>query len=265
MNIWMRDLESGADRQLTRGAAAAMQAAWSPDGSRIAFSDPEGQIQIVDVQTGAVTMAHDHLNEAGRASWSPDGTALVSRRSRSTRRAFARAPIRCCASRSTASRIAGSIRCRTSRSACAKTTARSGRPTARRWPRSSTGFCTVWPVARDGAPRGSPRPLSTERAGSPTLDRRLAPHPVSERRSVSSWSMSRRAASSRTIDPRLTWTPAAVPPGSKTIHAGRFWNGRGDTAQTNIDIVVDGSRIKSVEPHDDALHAGASSTPRGRR
>ena len=77
MNIWVRDLQSGADRQVTHGSAAAMQAAWSPDGSRIAFSDPEGQVQIVDVKSGAIKQAHDHLNEAGRASWSPDGTALV--------------------------------------------------------------------------------------------------------------------------------------------------------------------------------------------
>src|SRR5206468_846287 len=77
MNIWVRDVQSGVDRQITRGSAAAMQAAWSPDGSRIAFSDPEGQIQVVDVRSGAVTRVHDHLNDAGRASWSPDGRALV--------------------------------------------------------------------------------------------------------------------------------------------------------------------------------------------
>src|SRR5712692_5891001 len=70
MNVWVRDLRSGADRQVTHGSATAMQAAWSPDGSQIAFGDPQGQIQIVDVKSGAVRKAHDHLNEAGRASWS---------------------------------------------------------------------------------------------------------------------------------------------------------------------------------------------------
>ena len=77
VNLWVRDVRSGADRQLTHGTAAAMQAAWSPDGSRIAFSDPDGQIQVVDVKSGATRKAHERLNEAGRASWSPDGNALV--------------------------------------------------------------------------------------------------------------------------------------------------------------------------------------------
>jgi imidazolonepropionase-like amidohydrolase len=59
------------------------------------------------------------------------------------------------------------------------------------------------------------------------------------------------------IDLPLTWTRPANPVGTKTVHAGRFWNGRTDLPQTNVDIVVDGNRIKSVEPHRDALHAGA--------
>src|SRR5206468_2240561 len=59
------------------------------------------------------------------------------------------------------------------------------------------------------------------------------------------------------IDPRLTWTASPRPVQTKTIHAGRFWNGRTDALQNNIDIIVDGDRIKSVEPHRDALHTGA--------
>ena len=35
-----------------------------------------------------------------------------------------------------------------------------------------------------------------------------------------------------------------------------MWNGRTDAVQSNVDILVSGNRIKSVEPHRDALHAG---------
>ena len=171
MNIWVRDLQSGVDRQVTRGAAAAMQAAWSPDGSRIAFSDPEGQIQVVDVKSGAITKMHDRLNEAGRASWSPDGNALV-----------------------VSSLKVYSTRFREGTNQVLKISL-DGQPD--RWfdpmPHKSVGMredygpvwspdgaqmaaiidglLTVWPVSRDGTPQASPRPLSTELAGSPTWTR----------------------------------------------------------------------------------------------
>src|SRR5437899_8033589 len=41
-----------------------------------------------------------------------------------------------------------------------------------------------------------------------------------------------------------------------TIHAGRLWDGTTDTIRTGVDIVVEGARTKSVEPHREALHAG---------
>jgi imidazolonepropionase-like amidohydrolase len=68
----------------------------------------------------------------------------------------------------------------------------------------------------------------------------------------------------REIAPRLTWTqspPNYIVSGAsrtertKTIHAGRFWDGRTDALQRDVDIVVDGNRITRVEPHR-AAHAG---------
>ena len=77
MNIWIRDVQTGASRQLTRLPVAATLPAWSPDASRIAFVDAGGQLQVVDVKSGAIRKIHDHLNEPGRPSWSPDGSAVV--------------------------------------------------------------------------------------------------------------------------------------------------------------------------------------------
>jgi Tol biopolymer transport system component/imidazolonepropionase-like amidohydrolase len=255
MNVWVRDLQSGADRQVTRGSAAAMQAAWSPDGSRIAFSDPEGQIQVVDVKSGAIRKVHDHLNEAGRASWSPDGAALV-----------------------VSSLKVYSTRFREGTNQVLRISL-DGRPD--RWfdpmPHKSVGMredhgpvwspdgtkmaaiidglLTVWPVARDGAPLGPPRPLSTELAGSPTWtgDSRRILYQSGNRLRLVDVTSSRLV---QDIDPHVTWIPSSIPAGTKIIHAGRFWNGRTDALQSNIDILVSGNRITSVEPHRNALHAG---------
>jgi imidazolonepropionase-like amidohydrolase len=248
-------VQGGADRQLTHGSAAAMQASWSPDGSRIAFSDPEGQIQIVDVKTGAIRRAHDHLNEAGRASWSPDGSALVvsSLKVYSTRfregtnqvlrisldgqpdRWFDPMPHKSVGMREDYGPVWS--------------------PDGTQMAAIIDGLLTVWPVGRDGAPQGPPRPLSTELAGSPTWtgnSRRLM-YQTGNRLKVVDVASGRVV---QDIDPGLTWIPSSAPVGTKTIHAGRFWNGRAEAIQNNVDIVVSGNRIKSVEPHRDALHAG---------
>src|SRR5258707_1198999 len=195
-----------------------MQAAWSPDGSRIAFSDPEGQIQIVDIRSGAIRNAHDHLNEAGRASWSPDGTALVvsALKVYSTRfregtnqvlrisldgqpdRWFEPAPNKSIGMREDFGPVWS--------------------PDGTQMAAIVDGLLTAWPVARDGTPQGPPRPLSTELAGSPTWTRdsrfilyqndvTLKLVDVQARRVV------------REIDPKLTWAQARNTT-ALTVHAG---------------------------------------------
>src|SRR5438105_2792653 len=61
MNIWIHDVESGADRQLTHLPIAATLPAWSRDGARIAFVDADRQLQVVDVAAGAVREIPDRL------------------------------------------------------------------------------------------------------------------------------------------------------------------------------------------------------------
>jgi Tol biopolymer transport system component/imidazolonepropionase-like amidohydrolase len=262
MNIWIRDLANGADRQLTKSTAAATQPSWSPDGSRIAFLDSDGQISVVDVRSGAARRIHERLNEPGRPSWAPDGSAVVvsalkvySTRFREGTNQVLRVSVNGEPDRWFDPAPHKSIGMREDYGPA--------------WSRDGSqmaaivdGLLAVWPVGRDGSPQGPPRPISTELAGSPSWtadgkfllyqsDTTLKLVDVAARRVV------------REIDPHLTWTqalPAAVASGSrgtKTIHAGRLWDGKSDAARRDIDILVEGNRIKSVEPHRDALHAGS--------
>ena len=255
MNIWVRDLQSGADRQLTRSTAAAMQASWSPDGSRIAFSDPEGQIQIVDAKSGVVTRAHEHPNEAGRASWSPEGRALVvsslkvySTRFREGTNQVLRISLDGQPDRWFDPMPHKSIGMREDYGPVWS-------PDGTQMAAIVDGLLTVWPVARDGAPQRPPRAISTELAGSPTWtgDSHRILYQSRDRLKLVDVASAKVV---QEIAPNLTWTAAAAPGGTKTIHAGRFWNGRADSLQTDVDIVVSGHRIRSVEPHRDALHVG---------
>jgi Tol biopolymer transport system component/imidazolonepropionase-like amidohydrolase len=257
MNIWIRDLQTGADRQITRLTVAATLPAWSPDAARIAFVDADGQLQVVDVKSGAVRKIHDHLNEPGRPSWSPDGSAVVvsslkvySTRFREGTNQVLRVPIDGSGDRWFDPAPHKSIGMREDYGPVWS-------PDGSQMAAIVDGLLAAWPVGRDGAPLGPPRPLSTDLAGSPTwtgdsrqilyqTDGGMKIVDVGARRVV------------REIAPRLNWTPA--PPQfvvsaagrterTKTVRAGRFWDGRSDALQRDVDIVIEGNRIKSVGKH----------------
>jgi Tol biopolymer transport system component/imidazolonepropionase-like amidohydrolase len=263
MNIWIRDLDDGTDRQVTRLAAAAMEPAWSPDASRLAFVDAEGQLQVVDVKSGAVRKIHDHLNEPGRPSWSPDGTAVVvsslkvySTRFREGTNQVLRVPLDGSGDRWFDPAPHKSIGMREDYGPVWS-------PDGTQMAAIVDGLLTAWPVGRDGAPTGPPRPLTAELAGAPTwsgdskqilfqTDSGMKLVDVAARRVV------------REIAPRLTWTPAppsylapaAARGGRTTVHAGRFWDGSTNGLQRDVDIVIEGNRITSVDRHR-AGHDGA--------
>ena len=78
--IWLVGHEGDAPaRQLTNGHAARMTGMlWSPDASRIAFTDYLGRLSVVDLESGAETLVlDDPWWGIGDADWSPDGAHLA--------------------------------------------------------------------------------------------------------------------------------------------------------------------------------------------
>jgi hypothetical protein len=125
--------------------------------------------------------------------------------------------------------------------------------------RDRDGLLTAWPVDRNGAPLGPPRPLSADLARSPTwsgdssqilyrTDAGMKMVDVGGRRVV------------REIAPRLTWTPASpqyVVSGlgraerTKTVYAGRFWDSGTDTLQRDWRLsstATESRALKSIAP-----------------
>ena len=81
--LYVIDAIGGAPTQLTAFGNPVENPAWSPDGTRIAFSRT-GDLLIIDPDSLAVTPVTDPSNsvEAYEPAWSPDGTMLAfSRRS----------------------------------------------------------------------------------------------------------------------------------------------------------------------------------------
>ncbi len=77
-DIWLHDLATGKDRQLTNlPMSATLFPCWSRDGERIAFLDNMGALHSVEVTTGEIRQVYDALWQPGRPSFSPDGRAIA--------------------------------------------------------------------------------------------------------------------------------------------------------------------------------------------
>jgi Tol biopolymer transport system component len=82
-HIWsMRASDGGDRRAITSGPTHDFEPAWSPDGTRIAFTrgleqgDP-GDISVIDLTTGTVTVLGASPEYDHQVAWSPDSGKLV--------------------------------------------------------------------------------------------------------------------------------------------------------------------------------------------
>jgi Tol biopolymer transport system component/imidazolonepropionase-like amidohydrolase len=250
LQLWIRDLASGQERQLTKLTTQPQGATWSNDGTRIAFFDVDGMwrrapVSVVDVASGQVTRIHDSLFSPGTPTWSPDGArvavAMVS--SYSTR--FREGTNQVLTMSSTGgddkwfvpdpnlsidSRGGGGV---------------VWSPDGTKMAAVYEGLLKVWPVSKTGAPLGPPRRVTSEMAHSPSWagdSKRLLYQSMDELRIVNI-----ETGETTKVPLSLTWTPA-VPTGRTTIRVGRLVDGLSETPRENVDIVVQGNRIQSITP-----------------
>jgi Tol biopolymer transport system component/cytosine/adenosine deaminase-related metal-dependent hydrolase len=77
LDLWVRQLDTKTDTQLTHLPHAAVSGRWSPDGAMIAFLDQTGGLHTVEIASGKVRKEFDPLWEPGRPTWSPDGRFIA--------------------------------------------------------------------------------------------------------------------------------------------------------------------------------------------
>ncbi|MET0290455.1 MAG: amidohydrolase family protein [Pseudoxanthomonas sp.] len=258
--LWIRDLKTGKERQLTHLDTQPLGAAWSPDGKRIAFIDADGMWGVaglctVDVATGKVTRLQPSLGQPGRPTWSADGKHVAIPLSLSFSKSF----------REGTNQVyvvpADGQGAPTWYSPVPNLSIDTRGGAGPVWSPDGTqmaaiyeGELRVWPVAPNGAPLGPPRSLTSEIAHSPSWS------------GDSSTLLYQSADQLKRVDVntgRIDTVPLALdytlakPSGRTVIHAGRVFDGRHEALQENMDVVVEGNRITSVVPHDPALHASA--------
>jgi len=76
-DLWLVNPVDGVQLALTSGAAADVDADWSPDGTQVAFAR-NGRVTLVDVATGTVGGPLTPANSPAAAlDWSPDGSLIA--------------------------------------------------------------------------------------------------------------------------------------------------------------------------------------------
>jgi Tol biopolymer transport system component/imidazolonepropionase-like amidohydrolase len=261
LQLWIRDMKSGASRRVTNLTTQPQGAAWSPDGTRIAFFNVDGmwrvaEMSVLDVATGKVTTVHDSLPQPGAPAWSPDGKRLaiagiapmtkrfregtnqiltMSATSLNDDKWFAPMPML-------------SI---DSRGGCGPAWSPDGTKMAAIY----EGVLAVWPVSASGEPLGPPRHLTSESAHMPSWQgdsRHVLYQSLDKLRIVDV-----ESGETRTVPLDLTYTQS-IPATHLVVHAGTLVDMTSPTERSNVDILIDGNKITSVVAHSDANHAAGT-------
>ncbi|MGY0057358.1 amidohydrolase family protein [Streptomyces sp. LZ34] len=242
-DLWTYDIAGGTTRRLTDLQDAAAGPAFSPDGANVAFGLGSGTLHTVDVATGAVRKVAGPLNAPGRPTFSADGgklslAALVPVTPR-YREGFNRVltvdltsgeahyddPV---PGKSLANRIdAGPVHS----------------PDGKHTAYIVAGTLHLSALDSAGRPTGTARELNGETADAPSWS--------ADSRSLLYLSNGRlrladaRTGRARTVPVKLTWRPAK-PTGRTVVQVGAVWDGTGETLRRDVDIVIEGDRIKAV-------------------
>ncbi|MYV96051.1 amidohydrolase family protein [Streptomyces sp. SID1034] len=244
--IYRHDLSDGTESALATGGRVFP--ALSPDGGRLASIDMSGRLVVRDLASGTERVLVPALAAGGlpgRPSWSPDGRhlALCDRNRLNLRFREGYNVIRVVDTRTGADRlhaVAPHV------PICDRYDSGPVWSPDGRWMAVvvESALC-VLPVAPDGTPQGTPRTLTKEPADHPSWsgDSRTLLYLSGARLRL----IGVDGGGARTV--RVALDQCRPTPADTVVHAGRLWDGTGESVREDVDIVVRAGRIAAVEAH----------------
>jgi Tol biopolymer transport system component len=247
LDLWLRDVQTGHDTQLTRLPQAAVSGSWSQDGKLIAFLDQTGSLHSVEVTSGTVQKVFDALWEPGRPTWSPDGRwiAMAAFKPYSARYREGLSEI---------------LLIERATGKATYTPALPNRSLGTRgddgpvWSPDGSSLAFVlgsvlWvaPVDSSGRFTGSPRQITEEVTDAPSWsgDSKTLLYLSNGRLRL----VSVDGGAPREVPLTLTWNNARPRPTPRLIvKVGRLWDGTAPDYRRNVDVIIEGNRIASVTP-----------------
>jgi Tol biopolymer transport system component len=246
LDIWLRELATGQDRQLTHLPDAAVSGSWSRDGTLIAFLDQNGQVYTVEVATGAVQKIHGPLWEPGRPTFSPDSNVVALAAFKPYSARF----------REGLSEIL-TIDRTTGEAAYAAIAPHRGFGTrgddGPHWSPDGKTIAyvfasTLWTAPVDGKGRitGPATKLNAEVTDSPSWSGDSASILYLSNGKLRL--ISTAGGTPRTVPMPLTYAQAR-PPGRTVIRLGGLWAGKGPEVMRDVDVTIVDGKIASIAPH----------------
>ncbi|MBA8826141.1 Tol biopolymer transport system component [Saccharopolyspora lacisalsi] len=244
-DLWLRELDSGAEHRITDVEGAQLAPRFSPDGTRIAYQDQDGATWVAEPGSGRTRQVAPPLFQPGRPDWSPDGRVLVlaavkpySRRFREGTSQILRVELDSGALHYTEPLPFRSISTRGDDGPVWS-------PDGAHLAFSLESRAWVVPVDALGRFTGPPRRVTDELTDS--LAWRDAEHLLflngGHLRSVHIGT-----GRTSTIPLRLRWSPARTEQ-HRAVHVGALWDGHANTLRRGVDIVLAHDRIAAVLPH----------------
>ena len=251
MDIWQRDLKTGEERALVKTAGGASLPAWSPDGKQIALftgSSLSGSLQVYDLASAKSRAVFDRPIQPTQVSWGPDSRSLavpvLNPHSTRFREGFFEARIVPLDGGPT--RRIAPVPDRTLAYAVWS-------PDGRMMAFVEDGRLSVVAINERGEMAGTPRRLNDDLADAPSW--------TGDSKSLVYLSLDRlkkvnvETGRAEEINAQLEWQPEKVT-GALVIHAGRLFDGKSPDYRRDVDVVIEGHRIKEIAAHNESLHKG---------
>jgi len=256
MDIWVRDLRTNTDKRLSMLPNADTAPGFSPDGKSISFISTadfeQSEIYIVPAEGGEPRKVLDRSFGVGYPSWSPDSRFVItpsfkpySTRYREGMNYYNVVPSVSGATRTVVPAPDLPIGKRAGDGPAWS-------PDGRQIAFVTNEFLYVMPVNANGDPTGPPRQITNELTDSISwAGANQILYMATDRLKLVD--VNSRAA--KDVPVNLTWQ-RKIATGRTVVHAGHLIDGRQPTARADVDVVIEGHRIRSVEPHRAELHTG---------
>ena len=253
MNIWIRDMATSTDKQITKFETHALQPAFSPDGKKIAFLLDGGPLayspvtlHVLDLESGNLKALHKPMFAPGKPCWSADGKLIVlaALAPYSSRYREGLSKILVVPENGDPVRFFSPVD--------ARSIGQRGKngpvwsPDGSKIAFIQDGVLWSMQVDRVGNPIHAPSRLTNEMSEAPswTGDSQSLVYLSNDKLKKVRLSDGETAE----ISMNLNWN-FQKPDGQILIHASQLFDGKSSTYLKDVDILIEGNRIKEITPH----------------